>query len=79
MAKIQYGTTEANESYAFTKVTFDKVHWSAPKKNRSLLKLMVIVIVLTLLNPNMKTKLPCHPPLLRERGLNYKTMLLIKR
>jgi hypothetical protein len=34
VAKIQYGaTTEANESYAFTKVTFDKVHWSAPKKS----------------------------------------------
>ena len=34
MAKIQYGVTPAtNESYAVTKVTFDKLHWSAPKKS----------------------------------------------
>lgn len=39
MAKIQYGvTTSANESYAVTKVTFDKLHWSAQKKNRSLIQ-----------------------------------------
>jgi hypothetical protein len=33
VAKIQYGvTTAANESYSVTKVTFDKLHWSAKKK-----------------------------------------------
>jgi hypothetical protein len=33
VAKIQYGvTTAANESYAITKVTFDKLHCSAKRK-----------------------------------------------
>ena len=33
MAKIQCGVTAANESYAVTKVTFDKLHWTAPRKS----------------------------------------------
>ena len=40
------------------------------KKNLSLLKFTVILIVLTLLNRNMITKLPHYPPTLRKRGLN---------
>lgn len=36
----------------------------------SLLKFRVIFVHLTLLNPNLPTKLPYHPPVLRERGLN---------
>jgi len=36
------------------------------KKNyHSLLKFSVILIVLTLVNPNMTAKLPYHPPVLR--------------
>jgi len=37
------------------------------KKETFLLKLRVIVIVLTLLNPNMTTKLPYHTPKLKRR------------
>jgi len=71
VAKIQCGvTTAANESYAVKKVTFDKLHWWAQKKS-SLLKFRVIIIVLTLLTPNMTTKVPYHPPMLRERGLTF--------
>jgi hypothetical protein len=33
----------------------------------SLLNFKVFLIVLTLLNPNMRTKLPYHPPVLRRR------------
>jgi len=43
-------------------------HWS-PKKT-----LPVKIqggIFLTLLNPNMTTKLPYHTSMVRERGLNY--------
>jgi len=47
-------------------------HQSIPKKlhrsggrGRSLLNFRVILIILTLLNLNMTTKLPCHTPLLR--------------
>jgi len=36
----------------------------------SLLKIRVILRVLTLLNPNMTTRLPYHLPMLREKGLN---------
>jgi len=36
----------------------------------SQLKFRVILIVLTLLNPNMTTKLLCHHPVLRERELS---------
>lgn len=32
-----------------------------------------------LLNPNMATKMLCHPPHLREKGLMLKTMFLIKK
>jgi hypothetical protein len=79
VAKIQYGvTTAANESYTITKVTFDKLHCSAKRKS-SLLKFRVIIIILTLLNPNMTTKVPYHPPVLRERELNYKTTFVLKR
>jgi hypothetical protein len=42
-------------------------------------KLRVILVVLTLLNPNMTTTLPYHPPGLRERGLNYKTKLVVQK
>jgi hypothetical protein len=42
------------------------------------IKLRVILVVLTLLNPNITTKLPYHPPVLRERGLNYKTKLVVQ-
>jgi hypothetical protein len=78
VAKIQYGaTTAANESYVFSKVIFVKLHWSTQKKS-SLLKYRVIIVVLTLLNPNMTIKLPCHPLMLRERGLNYKITFVIE-
>jgi len=39
---------------------------------------MVIDIDLTLLNPNMATKMLYYPPLLREKRLNSKTTFLIK-
>ena len=39
---------------------------------RSLLKFRVILIVFTLLNPNMTTKLSYRPPMLSEGGLNFK-------
>jgi len=35
-------------------------------KKHSLLKFWLILIVLTLLTPNMTTKLPYHPPMFRE-------------
>ena len=50
------------------------IQWSA---NRSLLKSRVILILLTLLKPNMITKLPCNPPV-RDMGLNYNTTFVIK-
>jgi len=37
------------------------------KKNLSLLKFGMILIVLALMNPNMTTKFPYHPPMLRRR------------
>jgi hypothetical protein len=43
------------------------------------IKLWVILVVLILLNPNMTTKVPYHPPVLRERGLNYKTKLVVQK
>jgi hypothetical protein len=51
-----------------------RLQWSAKQKNvfPSLLKFRVILTVLTLLNPNMTTKLPYHPPVLREEGLYSK-------
>jgi len=50
-----------------------------PKKNAFyfLGKLKVTYIDLTLLNPNMATKMLYHPPHLREKGLMSKTMFLI--
>jgi len=42
------------------------------EKNPSLLAFRVILTVLTMVNMNMMTKLPYHPPVLRERGLNKK-------
>jgi hypothetical protein len=48
------------------------------KKNRSLLKLRVMLVILTLLNPKKTTKLPYCPPMLLERELSYKTTFIVK-
>jgi hypothetical protein len=45
---------------------------------RSLLKFGVILIILTLLNPSMTTKLLYHPQMLREERLNSKAKFVIK-
>jgi hypothetical protein len=45
----------------------------------SLIKCREILIVFTLLSPNMTTKLPCCPPLLREEGLNSKNCICNKK
>jgi hypothetical protein len=39
----------------------------------------VILIVLTLLNPNMTNELPHHPPMLLKGGWNLKTTFVIRR
>jgi hypothetical protein len=55
----------------FPNTADDAIHWSEKK-------LPVKIqggIFLTLLNPNMTTKLPNHTPRFRDRGLNYKKML----
>jgi len=39
----------------------------------------VVFIDLTLLNPNMATKMFYHLPVLREKGVNSKTSFLIKK
>jgi len=49
------------------------------KKKPSLIKFRVIRIVLTFLNSIMATILPYHPPMLREGGLNLKTMFVMKK
>jgi hypothetical protein len=41
------------------------IHWSAIFFCY-MLKHRVILIIITLLNPNMATKLPCRPPILRK-------------
>jgi hypothetical protein len=46
---------------------------------RYLLKFGGILIVFTLLNPNVTTKLPCHSAMLREEGLNSQTRFVIKK
>jgi hypothetical protein len=43
---------------------------------RSMLKFKVILIAVTVLNPNMITKLPYHPPMFGQRRLNLKTMFV---
>jgi len=48
------------------------------KKKHSLLKFLVILIVLTLLTPNMTTKLPYHPPVFRE-GIELKNYICNKK
>jgi hypothetical protein len=42
-------------------------------------KLRVIFLDLTLLNPNMATKLLHHAPVLRDKVLNSKTTFFIKK
>jgi len=49
------------------------------KKKSHPVKLRVILVVLTLLNLNTTNKLPYHPPMLGERGLNYKTTLVVQK
>jgi len=49
------------------------------KKISSPVKMRAILIVLTLLNPNMTTKRSYHPPMLREGGLNYKITLAVQK
>jgi hypothetical protein len=53
------------------------LHWS--DKKLSLLKWRVILIVVTLLNPIMTTKLPYQAQVLRERGLNKKNYVCNKK
>ena len=49
------------------------------KKNLLFEKIRVICIDLTLLIPNMATKMLWHPPLLREKVLKLKTKFLVKK
>jgi hypothetical protein len=44
-----------------------------------LLKFRVILIALTFLNLNMTTKLPYHPPSVKEEGLNLKKKVCNKK
>jgi hypothetical protein len=48
-------------------------------KFSSLLKFRVILLVLTLLNPNMTTKLPSHPPIVKEKGLTAEATFVIQK
>ena len=45
----------------------------------SLLKFRAILIVLTLLNPSMTTKLPYHLLMLKKRELNYKNTFVVRK
>jgi len=47
--------------------------------HKKMLKFKVILVVLTLLNPNMTTKLPHHVQMLRESGLNHKINLVTRK
>ena len=78
---VIYSSVEQNGQWLHTSVTFYKdmrcVHLFAmahrqntvvrEKNIRSLLKFRLILVVFTLLNPNVITKLPCRSPMLRRR------------
>ena len=60
-------------SYVYYYEETPKFDNTGPRKKifaRLLLKFSLNIIVLALLNLNTTTKLSCHPPMLRERGLN---------
>jgi hypothetical protein len=79
VAKIQYGvTTEANESYAFTKVTFYKVHWSAQKKSFPD-KINDNCYSFDIAESEYENQIALSPTVVKGEGLNYKTTLVIKR
>ena len=55
----------------------DELRWSVKGKTRSLLKFRAILIVLTLPNPNVTTKLPFDPPTIGRGGQIKKKLRLL--
>jgi hypothetical protein len=75
------GTSQYEDKCAFDVTTAVCVRMTLVRKKvfSFLGKLRAIYKNLTLLSPNMATKLLRHPPLLRENVLKTKTTFLIKK